>query len=167
MVKVKFHDSNEKVNVKLQKFETQNGGIGISLKGVDGNTSGFDMYMNDTFIEDCGNYTTVYEERNGFISYSNDGSVYVETVVEVVEPTAEEIAAQQKEALKSSLNAQLSELEKQLFNMDYKFIRDGAEYALAGKTKKMAQADIIQLSNERDSIRDQIDEVRQQIAELE
>ena len=78
MLKIVFNDGKEVV----ASFEKPSENI-VSIGNTNVNTSGFKAYResDSLFLGDYSDYTTVYKEDNEKISYSNDGSVYVEPEV--------------------------------------------------------------------------------------
>ena len=87
MLKIVFNDGKEVV----ASFEKPSENI-VSIGNTNVNTSGFKAYResDSLFLGDYSDYTTVYKEDNEKISYSNDGSVYVEPEVPEFDETAAE-----------------------------------------------------------------------------
>lgn len=85
MLKIVFNDGKEVV----ASFEKPSENI-VSIGNTNVNTSGFKAYResDSLFLGDYSDYTTVYKEDNEKISYSNDGSVYVEPEVPEFDETA-------------------------------------------------------------------------------
>lgn len=85
MLKIVFNDGKEVV----ASFEKPSENI-VSIGNTNVNTSGFKAYResDSLFLGDYSDYTTVYKEDNEKISYSNDGSVYVEPEVPEFDKTA-------------------------------------------------------------------------------
>ena len=88
MIKIKFN--NENIFKEAEFSRTENT---VTLKGVtEENTSGFTTWRMDgkTQLGDFSDFTTVYKVDGDSVSYSNDGSVYVEPP----KPTEEELKRQ-------------------------------------------------------------------------
>lgn len=106
MIKIKF---NNKLTFKEVEFSrTENI---VTLKGItEENTSGFTTWRMDgkTQLGDFSDFTTIYKVDSDSVSYSNDGSIYVEPT----EPTEEEIR-------KRNLLNEKAELKTWLKNHDY------------------------------------------------
>ena len=76
MIKIKYNNSDRFYDVSFSRTEhtvTLTGDIPIS-------TAGFTTWRMDgvTQLGDFSTFTTVYHKRYGFVSYSDDGSVYQE-----------------------------------------------------------------------------------------
>lgn len=107
MLKIVFNDGKEVV----ASFEKPSENI-ISIGNTNVNTSGFKAYResDSLFLGDYSDYTTVYKEDNEKISYSNDGSVYVEPEVpEFDETTAEDIVSEPLTPAEEAANMSLAE----------------------------------------------------------
>ncbi len=111
----------------------------------------------------CLSYTTIYRElQEGYI-LSNDESVYIEPEeVPVVEPSAEELAEQEKQRHILEQQNEIDALKKQLASSDYKFAKM-YEYSLVGKS---AEYDVEVLHRERQTIRDQINDLETELQSL-
>lgn len=107
MLKIVFNDGKEVV----ASFEKPSENI-VSIGNTNVNTSGFKAYResDSLFLGDYSDYTTVYKEDNEKISYSNDGSVYVEPEVpEFDETTAEDIVSEPLTPAEEAANMSLAE----------------------------------------------------------
>ena len=107
MLKIVFNDGKEVV----ASFEKPSENI-VSIGNTNVNTSGFKAYResDSMFLGDYSDYTTVYKEDNEKISYSNDGSVYVEPEVpEYDETTAEDIVSEPLTPAEEAANMSLAE----------------------------------------------------------
>ena len=84
MIKIKFNDSDIFHEVEFSRTENT-----VTLKGItEQNSSGFTTYrMSGEQLGDFSDFTTVFKVENDSITYSNDGSVYVEPI----QPTEEEV----------------------------------------------------------------------------
>ena len=105
MIKIKFNNSDIFHEVEFSRTENT-----VTLKGItEQNTSGFTTYrMNCVQLGDFSDFNTVYKVDGDSITYSNDGSVYIEPP----KPTEEELR-------KQSLLNEKSELETWLKVHDY------------------------------------------------
>lgn len=107
MLKIVFNDGKEVV----ASFEKPSENI-VSIGNTNVNTSGFKAYResDSLFLGDYSDYTTVYKEDNEKISYSNDGSVYVEPEApEFDETTAEDIVSEPLTPAEEAANMSLEE----------------------------------------------------------
>lgn len=107
MLKIVFNDGKEVV----ASFEKPSENI-VSIGNTNVNTSGFKAYResDSLFLGDYSDYTTVYKEDNEKISYSNDGSVYVEPEIpEYDETTAEDIVSEPLTPADEAANMSLAE----------------------------------------------------------
>lgn len=107
MLKIVFNDGKEVV----ASFEKPSENI-VSIGNTNVNTSGFKAYResDSLFLGDYSDYTTVYKEDNEKISYSNDGSVYVEPEVpEFDETAAENIVSEPLTPADEAANMSLAE----------------------------------------------------------
>ena len=114
MLKIVFNDGKEVV----ASFEKPSENI-VSIGNTNVNTSGFKAYRESDclFLGDYSDYTTVYKEDDEKISYSNDGSVYVEPEIpEYDETTAEDIVSEPltpaEEAASMSLAERVTQCEE-------------------------------------------------------
>lgn len=111
----------------------------------------------------CLDYITIYKEiPEGYI-LSNDESTYIEPQpIPEAEPSAEELAEQEKQVQILEKQNQIDALKEQLGASDYKIIK-GYEYFLANK---VCEYDFIALHEERQEIRDRINEKEVEISNL-
>lgn len=132
------------------------------------NTSGFKLYLDPDckYPLDQGEYeayTTLYRKGDNWHELSDDGSVYVEPVAPVQpEPTEEELAEQARQQQISQLTAQIDGLKAQIAASDYKVIKT-YEYALLGE---QTGYDMEAVHAERQALRDQINTLETQLADL-
>ena len=105
MIKIKYNNKNTFDEVSFYR----DGNI-VTISPTTPNTSGFTTWKMDgeTQLGDFSDFTTVFRVDNDSITYSNDGSVYVEPL----KPTEEEL--RQRELLKEK-----HELEQWLKAHDY------------------------------------------------
>ena len=77
MLKIVFNNDLE--NPIIANFRKTNDNI-VTLDYVAENTSGFKAYRlkDDLFLGDYSEFTTIYRVTENEVSYSNDGSIYVE-----------------------------------------------------------------------------------------
>lgn len=132
------------------------------------NTNGFRLYLD----EDCkypldngeyATYTTLFRQGDGWYELSDDGSVYVEPVAPVQpEPTEEELAELARQQQISQLTAQINDLKAQIAASDYKVIKT-YEYTLLGE---QTGYDMEAVHAERQALRDQINTLETQLADL-
>ena len=88
MIKIKFNDKTNCEEAEFSRTEHI-----VTLKGITKeNTSGFTTWRMDgkTQLGDFSEFTTVYKVDGDSVTYSNDGSVYVEPP----KPTEEELKRQ-------------------------------------------------------------------------
>lgn len=106
MIKIKFNNKTTFEEVEFSRTENT-----VTLKGItEENTSGFTTWRIDekTQLGDFSDFTTVYKVDGDSVSYSNDGSIYVEPP----KPTEEELKRQ-------ALVEEKSQLEIWLKDHDY------------------------------------------------
>ena len=96
MIKIKFNDSDIFHEVEFSRTENT-----VTLKGItEQNSSGFTTYrMSGEQLGDFSDFTTVFKVENDSITYSNDGSVYVEPI----QPTEKELQKQEQLQLQEEL----------------------------------------------------------------
>ena len=104
MIKIRFN--NKAIFEDVEFLRTENT---VTLKGItEENTSGFTTYrMNGEQLGDFSDFRTIYNIDGNSITYSNDGSIYVEQ-----QSTEEELKRQE-------LIAEKQELEEWLRKHDY------------------------------------------------
>ena len=103
MIKIKFNNENIFREVEFSRTENI-----VTFKGItEENTSGFTTWRMDgkTQLGDFSDFTTVYKVDGDSVSYSNDGSVYVEPP----KPTKEELKRQSLVEEKAQLETWLKE----------------------------------------------------------
>lgn len=100
MIKIKFNNSDIFHEVEFSRTEHT-----VTLKGItEQNTSGFKTYrLTEQQLGDFSDFNTVYKVDGDSITYSNDGSVYVEPP----KPTEEELRRQALQSEKAELEAWL------------------------------------------------------------
>ena len=132
------------------------------------NTKGFRLYLDADCKYPLDNgeyaaYTTLYREGDGWYELSDDGSVYIEPVAPVQpEPTEEELAEQARQQQISQVTAQIDGLKALIAASDYKVIKT-YEYTLLGK---QTEYDMEAVHAERQALRDQINTLETQLADL-
>lgn len=130
--------------------------------------TGFHLYLDENGIYPLDNgeyesYTTLYRKGEGWYELSNDGSIYQEVApVQPEELTEEQKAELEKQQQISSIRSQISNLKAQISDTDYQVIKT-YEYSLVGIE---TDYDINALHQQRQSLRDQINELETQLAEL-
>lgn len=163
---IKF--KNKKTVTKVIVSEESPSVIRITGDNLTVNTDGFRLYLD----EDCRypldngeyeEYTTLFREGDGWYELSNDGSVYVEPDVPVqLEPSEELIAEMERQQQISQVTAQIADLKDRIAASDYKIIKT-YEYALLGE---QTEYDIEEVHAERQALRDQINVLEIQLADL-
>ena len=100
MIRIRYNDKNDFEEVSF----TSNGNL-ITLTPTTPNPSGFTTWKLDgkTQLGDFSEFTTVYKVDGDSVTYSNDGSVYVEPP----KPTEEELRRQALQSEKAELEAWL------------------------------------------------------------
>lgn len=133
------------------------------------NTSGFKLYLDPDckYPLDQGEYeayTTLYRKGDNWHELSDDGFVYTEQEVAPVQPelTEEEKAELARQRQISQLTAQIADLKARIAASDYKVIKT-YEYALLGE---QTGYDMEAVHAERQSLRDQINTLETQLADL-
>ena len=159
---------NKKTITKVIVSEESPHVIRITGDNLTVNTNGFRLYLD----EDCRypldngeyeEYTTLFREGDGWYELSNDGSVYTEPVAPVQpELTEEELSELARQQQISQLTAQIDGLKAQIAASDYKVIKT-YEYTLIGE---QTEYDMEAVHAERQALRDQINTLEIQIADL-
>ena len=132
------------------------------------NTKGFRLYLDADCKYPLDNgeyaaYTTLYRVGDGWFELCEAGSVYIEPVAPVQpEPPAEELAEQARHPQISQVTAQIDGLKAQIAASDYKVIKT-YEYTLLGK---QTEYDMEAVHAERQALRDQINTLETQLADL-
>ena len=180
MQKIKFIESELEYNVSLK---LQSGRISCTFENLDDMVSapiseGFvEINEHNGFVQsDYSNYKYVYKEDREIFTYiltTDDTDVYVEPepvvdpdpVVdpEPYKPTEEEIAEQEKQQKISELNSQIASLKDELSSTDYIFIKS-YEASLIGEN--IYQYDYDKLHTERQSLREQINALEEELGTL-
>lgn len=101
MIKIKYNNRNTFEDVNFLR----NGNL-VTMTPTTPNSSGFTTWKLDekTQLGDFSDFTTVYRVDGNSVTYSNDGSVYVEPP----KPTEEELRRQALQTEKAELEAWLS-----------------------------------------------------------
>lgn len=101
MIKIRYNNKNTFEEVTFYR----NGNI-VTMTPTSPNSSGFTTWKLDgvTQLGDFSDFTTVYKVDGESVTYSNDGSVYVEPP----KPTEEELRRQALQTEKAELEAWLS-----------------------------------------------------------
>ena len=101
MIKIRYNDKNDFEEVSF--FRSNNL---VTMTPTTPNTSGFTTWRVDgkTQLGDFSEFTTVYKVEGNSVTYSNDGSIYVEPP----KPTEEELRRQALQTEKAELEAWLS-----------------------------------------------------------
>ena len=105
MIKIRYNNRNTFEDVNF----TRSGNL-VTITPASPNTSGFTTWRMDgkTQLGDFSDFTTVYKVDVDSVTYSNDGSIYVEPI----QPTEEELRRQ-------ALQTEKTELEMWLKDHDY------------------------------------------------
>ena len=100
MIKIRYNNKNTFEDVNF----TRNGNL-VTMTPTTPNPSGFTTWKLDgkTQLGDFSDFTTVYKVDGESVTYSNDGSVYVEPP----KPTEEELRRQTLQSEKAELEAWL------------------------------------------------------------
>ena len=100
MIRIRYNNKNTFEEVTFYR----NGNL-VTMTPTKPNTSGFTTYkLSGEQLGDFSDFTTVYKVDGESVTYSNDGSVYVEPP----KPTEEELRRQALQTEKSELEAWLS-----------------------------------------------------------
>ena len=160
---------NEETITKVIVSEESPHVIRITGDNLTVNTDGFRLYLDADCKYPLDNgeyetYTTLYRKGDGWYELSNDGSVYTETEVAPVQPelTEEEKAELARQQQISQVTAQIDDLKNRIAASDYKIIKT-YEYTLLGE---QTEYDIEAVHAERQALRDQINTLETQLADL-
>lgn len=136
MIKIKYNDSDIFYDVTFSRTEHT-----VTLKGdIPISNSGFTTYrMNGEQLGDFIDFNTVYRVGEGFVEYSNDGSVYEEPI----QPTEEEL---KRNKIESEINA----IKQELSTYDY----IGTKIAMGVATKEEYVEKIAYTETLREKIRE-------------
>ena len=133
------------------------------------NTNGFRPYLDAECKYPLDNgeyaaYTTLFREGDGWYELSDDGSVYTEPEVAPVQPelTEEEKVELARQQQISQVITQIDDLKARIAASDYKIIKT-YEYTLLGE---QTEYDIEAVHAERQALRDQINTLETQLADL-
>ena len=133
------------------------------------NTNGFRLYLDAECKYPLDNgeyaaYTTLFREGDGWYELSDDGSVYTEPEVAPVQPelTEEEKVELARQQQISQVITQIDDLKARIAASDYKIIKT-YEYTLLGE---QTEYDIEAVHAERQALRDQINTLETQLADL-
>ena len=133
------------------------------------NTNGFRLYLDAECKYPLDNgeyaaYTTLFREGDGWYELSDDGSVYTEPEVAPVQPelTEEEKVELARQQQISQVITQIDDLKARIAASDYKIIKT-YEYTLLGE---QTEYDIEAVHAERQALRDQINALETQLADL-
>ncbi len=165
MAYIKFKDSEDFLTAVV--LPTGNNTVKITTN-TEPNLSGFRLYLrdNEDYPLDNGEYeayTTLYRQGAGWYELSNDGSVYQEVApVQPEEPTEEELAEMARQQEIADICSQISNLKAKISDTDYKVIK-AYEYSLVGI---LTEYDMEALHQERQILRDKINELETQLSEL-
>jgi len=135
---------------------------------IEPNTNGFRLYLrdNDKYPLDNGeyeSYITVYREGEGWFELSDDGSVYEEPAEVIPEElTEEQKVEQEKQQQIADIQSNISNLKKQITDTDYQVIKT-YEYSLVGLEPEY---DVEALHQTRQNLRNEINKLEKQLAEL-
>lgn len=142
------------------------------------NISGFDLFLDEKGEVNIGGdsyhgFNTIYRNDDytaGFHGYqlSDDGSVYVEPVVPEPdppnEPTEKELAERERQQKISDISNQIWIKKQELSDTDYIIVKL-YEYALVGK--ECEDYDLDKLHKSRQKLRDEVNRLTQELADLE
>lgn len=134
------------------------------------NISGFRCYLDEQLtrmVGDYSEYRTKYRDTDERGMYLSTGEVYVAPPAPPEpepepEPTPEEIAERERHAHIAEINMQISGLKAQIDATDYRIIK-AYEYSLVGLE---TEYDLTALHEERQALRDQINELEKTLAEI-
>lgn len=128
MIKIKYNNSDIFEEVTFSR----NGNL-VTITPTIQNTSGFCTYrLNGKQLGDFSDFDTIYKIDGNSVTYSNDGSVYVEQ-----QPTEEELRRQ-------VLLSEKAELEQWLNNHDYVGVK-----IATGRASISEYADVIAIMSEK------------------
>lgn len=171
MDKIKFNQTD---NVFTADIKLSGNVVSLTF---DGNTPSDDVLIsgfvslneyNDMVQGNFIDYKTIYNRSGATIELSNNGSIYVEPVIEEVivpEPTAEELELQRKNNEIMSLESQITSAQSQLDSTDYYFIKT-TEETLLNKERSYTDEFLISISTQRDEYRSQINVLQSQLEAL-
>ena len=102
MIKIKYNNQKSFEEVSFSRSNNV-----VTIIPTTSNTSGFTTWRMDgqTQLGDFSDFTTVYRVNGESVTYSNDGSIYIEPP----KPTEEELRRQELQTEKAELEAWLKE----------------------------------------------------------
>ena len=178
MEKIKLLSSDTIYNCKLNSIK-----IGVFKISIDAPTSlsheifsdGFYLLNehNNSVMGNYSDYTVIYkesEENENNVFYISNGEVYIEHDTNTdVDNASNDMTEEEKIELERqnkiySIQSEINDLKSQLAKTDYIIIKC-QEYELAGKDFP-DEYDIVKFSEERDSIREQINVLEKELSEL-
>lgn len=165
MAYIKYNNSEEMIKASVLPIQHNVIRIATDTEPV---LTGFHLYLDKDGKHPMDNgeyesYITLYRQGDGWYELSNDGSVYVEVApVQPEELTEEEKAALEKQQEIANIQGQIYVLKNLIKDTDYQIIKT-YEYSLVGKDPEY---DIESLHEERQQLRDQINELEIRLAEL-
>lgn len=163
---IKF--KNKKTVKKVIVSEESPHVIRITGDNLTVNTDGFRLYLDAECKYPLDNgeyeaYTTLFREGAGWYELSDDGSVYTVSVAPVQPaPTEEELAELARQQQISQVTAQINDFKARIAASDYKVIKT-YEYTLLGE---QTGYDMEAVHAERQALRDQINTLETQLADL-
>lgn len=166
MAYIKYKDADEFIEAIV--CPVANHVVRITGEDITPSENGFRLYLrdNDLYPLDNGEYdayTTLYNVGEGWFELSDDGSVYEEFPEVIPETLTEEQKAElEKRQQISTIQNQIINLKAQITATDYQVIKT-YEYSLVGLE---SDYDIEALHQERQAIRNQINELEIRLAEL-
>ena len=153
---IKF--KNKKTVSKVIVSEESPHVIRITGDGLTINTDGFRLYLD----EGC-KYPLDNGEYEAYTTLFREGDVYTEPIAPVQpEPTEEELTELGRQQQISQLTAQIDDLKARIAASDYKVIKT-YEYTLLGE---QTEYDMEAVHAERQALRDQINTLETQLADL-
>lgn len=146
MKKINFIGYEKEVQAQVEIFDTN-----IVVVVFDNGYSEFEEYLANGFYadgEDFSDFKTVYKIQDNSIFFSNDGSVFANTIPDDV-----------KEQMRTNeLQSEIDNLKKELATTDYYFIKT-LENQLLGKDAEYTQEFLQQISAERELVRAKINQL--------
>ena len=100
MIRIKYNNTDTFEEISFSRSNNL-----VTMTPTNPNTSGFKTYkLSGEQLGDFSDFTTVYKVEGNSVTYSNDGSVYIEPP----KPTEEELRRQALQTEKADLEAWLS-----------------------------------------------------------
>ena len=136
MINIKYNNSNSFEEVSFSR----NNNV-VTITPTIPNTNGFTTWRMDgkTQLGDFSDFTTVYKVDGDSVSYSNDGSIYVEPP----KPTEEEL-------MEKAIEEQIATLKQELATYDY----IGVKISMGVSTKEEYADKIAYTETLREKIRE-------------